>query len=63
MGRKHIALEGYLSKIPELYREKIVLLESYIGNRTMISFVFSCTAGAMHNFTNVSAAMTQKISR
>jgi len=42
MGRKHVVLEDYLSRVPELYRKNIVLLDTFEENRTMISFVFSC---------------------
>ena len=42
MGRKHLSLEEYFKKIPELYRKNIVCLEPFKGNRTMVSFIFSC---------------------
>lgn len=42
MGRKHLELEDYLLKIPEIYRGSVVFLEPFKGKRTLISFVFSC---------------------
>ncbi len=42
MGRAHRTLDDYIQKIPEEYRDKIKLLEPFKGNRTNISFNFSC---------------------
>lgn len=42
MGKKHIALEEYIKKIPEVFRSNLEVLESFNGNRTNISFKFSC---------------------
>lgn len=36
------SLNDFLEKIPESYRSKVILLEGFRGNRTNISFTFSC---------------------
>lgn len=40
MGRKHLSLEDYLSKIPEEHRKNLKVLEEFHGNRTIISFTY-----------------------
>ena len=42
MGRGHLSFEEYLSIIPEEFRCRVNLLEEFRGNRTNISFAFSC---------------------
>ena len=42
MGREHRDFNDYIKVIPEEYKENILLLEDFKGNRTNISFKFSC---------------------
>lgn len=42
MERKSKTLNEYIQIVPEKYRNNILLLEDYKGNRTNISFTFSC---------------------
>ena len=42
MGYKSISFEDYLKIVPQEYRDKVVLLEDFIGNRTKISYTFIC---------------------
>lgn len=42
MGAKGKSLDDYLNIIPKKYRKDVTLLEDYKGNRTNISFIFSC---------------------
>ena len=42
MGRSHKSLDDYIQVIPEEFRDNLKLLEPFKGNRTNISFNFSC---------------------
>jgi very-short-patch-repair endonuclease len=42
MGRSHKSLDDYLQIIPEKYRSNLKLLDYFKGNRTNVSFTFSC---------------------
>lgn len=42
MGRKSKSFESYLEEIPEEFRKNIILLGEYQGNRSNISYTFSC---------------------